>query len=431
MAETIPKSKWKRGLSGGKTAAGMGRKTLKYLARKPFLTEEKRREEKKALNRENAALLFEGLTFLKGTALKIAQLLSMEMDIFPPEITKELQKSYHKVPPINRALARRTVQNALGKSPELIFESFESTAFAAASLGQVHRAVTRDGAGLAVKIQYPGIGESIKNDVQLLRAALRPLPDYRTILPAILEIETRLMEETQYRRELENMAFFKAHLAMDRILVPTPYKDFSADTVLSGEYISGTTLSEWLKTEPDREALNRVAQTLHDLFISGLYRLHCIHADPNPGNFIVHGDTKIGLVDFGCVKRFDPEFVTLYGELPQAALHGERADYIRLLKALKIAGPTVTPTVEDSMFKVFHEIGQWLGRLYRDEYFDFRDNSDFIASGKKMMGHAFELRKHTDLNTNFIFLHRTRYGLLRLFERMGARVCFRNPFEYS
>jgi predicted unusual protein kinase regulating ubiquinone biosynthesis (AarF/ABC1/UbiB family) len=121
--------------------AGTEKWIYDYLARKPFLTEEKRREEKKALNRENTALLFEGLSLLKGTALKIAQLLSMEMDIFPPEITKELQKSYHKVPPINRTLARKTVQNALEKPPESIFETFESTAFAAASLG--HETKTR------------------------------------------------------------------------------------------------------------------------------------------------------------------------------------------------------------------------------------------------------------------------------------------------
>lgn len=430
MAEDIPRSKWQRGLTGGKTAARMSRKTLKYLARKPFLTEKKRLEEKKVLNRENAALLFEGLSLLRGTALKMAQLLSMELDIFPPEITKELQKSYHEVPPINRALVRKIVQNALGKPPELIFEAFESTAFAAASLGQVHRATTRDGDRLAVKIQYPGIRETIQNDVQLMRSVLRPLPEYRVIEPAILEIETRLLEETDYCRESENMAFFRAQLSLDRVIVPAPYGDFSTDTVLSADHIKGMTLNEWLRTGPDRKKSDRLAQTLHDLFIFGLYRLHCIHADPNPGNFIVNGDRRIGLVDFGCVKRFDPEFVALYGELPQTALQGDRGDYLRLLKALNIAGPTTAPEVEDHMFKVFHEIGQWLGKLYQEEYFDFKANPGFIAAGKKMMVQAFELRKYVDLNTNFIFLHRTRYGLLRLFEQMGARVCFRNPYEY-
>ncbi|MBI5590219.1 MAG: AarF/ABC1/UbiB kinase family protein [Deltaproteobacteria bacterium] len=430
MAEEIPVSKWKRGLSGSRTAAGMSRKALKYLVLKPFLTQEKRLQARETLDRETGAMLFEGLSLLRGTALKMAQLLSMELDIFPPEITKELKKSYHQVPPINRALVRKTIQNALGRPPEQIFQAFEPTAFAAASLGQVHRATTLTGDGLAVKIQYPGIRETIQNDVQLMRLALRPLSEYRMLVPAIEEIETRLLEETDYCRELENMAFFRQRLNMERVIVPAPCGDLSTDTVLSAEHINGMTLNAWLRTGPGQKERDQVAQTLHDLFISGLYRLHCIHADPNPGNFIVSCDNKIGLVDFGCIKRFDPEFVALYGELPRSAMHGSRGDYLRLLKALHIAGSALSPEVEDDMFKVFHQTGQWLGRLYQDEYFDFTANPDFIATGKQMMIQAYELRKHMDINTNFIFLHRTRYGLLRLFEEMGARVCFRNPYEY-
>lgn len=426
----IPASKWKRGLSGGKTAARMSRKVLKYYARKPFLTEEKRLEAKSAMNRESAALLFEGLSLLRGAALKMAQLLSMELDIFPPEIRKELQKSYHQVPPINRALVRKIVQNALGQPPERIFHSFDLSAFAAASLGQVHHATTRDGRRMAVKIQYPGIRETIQSDVQLLRAALRPLPEFRRIAPAIEEIEMRLLEETDYCLELENMAFFRAQLDMERVMAPFPYPDFSAATVLAAEHLDGTPLNEWLRSGPTLQERELIAQALHDLFIFGLYRLHCIHADPNPGNFIVDGEKKIGLVDFGCVKRLDPGFVALYRQLPQTALEGSRDDYMRLLKSLCIAEQAMPLEVEDRMFEVFHETGQWVGELYREERFDFKAHPHFIATGKHLMLQALELRKHMHLNTNFIFLHRTRYGLLRLFEQMGVRVRFRNPYEH-
>ncbi len=430
MTQNIPKSKWQRGLSGSKTAAKMSRKALTYLVRKPFLKEEEKKAEKKALNRENAAVLFEGLSLLKGTALKIAQMLSMEMEIFPPELTKELQKSYHQVPPINRALVRKIVHSALGEAPEEVFTTFESTAFAAASLGQVHRASTREGIQLAVKIQYPGIRETIHNDVQMLRTLWRAMPDYRTVLPAILEIETRLLEETDYHLELQNMTFFGTQLRMDRIAVPKPFERFSTETVLTAQYMEGMTLNQWLKTNPDLKKSAKVAQTLQDLFIFGLYRMKRIHADPNPGNFLISPDGRIGLVDFGCVKRFDPHFVDLYGELPRTALCGDKNDYVRLLRALKLAGPSLNPEILDRMYRIFHEIGQWLGKLYQDEYFDFKKHPDFIVAGKKLMHQAFELRRHADLNTNFIFLHRTRYGLLRLFEQMGARVCFRNPYEH-
>lgn len=241
MIEKIPKSKWQRGLSGTKTAAKMGQKALKYLAVKPFLAEDKRLHARKTLNRETGALLFQGLCLLRGTALKMAQFLSMELDIFPPEMTKELQRSYHQVPPINRVVVRKMIQNVLGKPPEQIFQDFDTIAFAAASLGQVHRATTRDGNRLAVKIQYPGIRETIKSDVQLVRSALRRLPEYQMIAPAIEEIETRLLEETSYRLEAQNMAFFREQLDMDQVMVPALYGDFSADTVLSAEYLNGLT----------------------------------------------------------------------------------------------------------------------------------------------------------------------------------------------
>ena len=266
------------------------------------------------------------------------------MNIFPPEITKELQKSYHQVPPINRALARKIVQKALGKAPEEIFDTFESTAFAAASLGQVHRAVTRDGTQLAVKIQYPGIRETIRNDVQLLKSVLRALPEYRTILPAILEIEKRLQEETDYHRELQNMTFFR-----DRPQRGTGHGAHPPTGVsvrirfLPAQYMDGMPFNQWIRTDPAPEKRTEVAQTLQDLFIFGLYRMKCIHADPNPGNFLISQDGNVGLVDFGCVKRFDPQFVSLYGQLPRTALHGDKQDYVRLLHGLKIAGPTLAP----------------------------------------------------------------------------------------
>ena len=222
MTEEIPKSKWQRGVSGTKTAARMGQKALKYLAMRPFLAEEKRLHAKKTLNRETGVLLFQGLSLLRGTALKMAQFLSMELDIFPPEITRELQKSYHQVPPLNRALVRKMIHNVLGNLPEQIFQAFDTVAFAAASLGQVHRATTRDGKRLAVKIQYPGIRQTIQNDVQLSDRFYDDCP-ISDDLPAIEEIETRLLEETDYRMEAQNMVFFKERLNMDEVMVPALY----------------------------------------------------------------------------------------------------------------------------------------------------------------------------------------------------------------
>jgi len=430
MGDGIPRSKWERGLCVGKTATKLGGKTLVYLSRKPFQTRRKRTEAKKALNRETASLLFQGLGLLRGTALKAAQLLSLETDMLPPEITEELQKSCHQAPPINRALARKIVGNALGKPPEELFREFDGHAFAAASLGQVHRAVARDGQELAVKLQYPGIRETIETDMRLLRTAAWPLPDHRFLAPILEEIEARLLEEVDYRREQENMAYFRAGLRQDPVLIPECREDLSSDTVLAAEYLSGTPLIDWLETGPGQEQRDRVAQTIQDLFVSELYRLHGIHADPNPGNFLVHPDLAVGLVDFGCVKHFDPHFVSLYGKLAATSLDGGRNDYLSLLAAFQHKASPVSAEVEERIFEELQATGQWISQLYREKYFDFRENPDFIPAGKQRMFAALKMRTHMNLNPQFIFLHRTRYGLLRLFERMGARVSFRNPYEY-
>jgi predicted unusual protein kinase regulating ubiquinone biosynthesis (AarF/ABC1/UbiB family) len=306
MADGIPRSKWERGLCVGKTATKLGGKTLAYLSRKPFQTRRKRTEARKALNRESAALLFQGLGLLRGTALKAAQLLSLEADVLPPEITEELKKSCPQAPPINRALARKIVGNALGKPPEDLFRDFDGQAFAAASLGQVHRAVARDGQELAVKLQYPGIRETIENDIQLLRTATWPLSDRRLLAPVLDEIEARLLDEVDYRRERENMAFFRAGLRQDPVLIPVCREDLSSDTVLSAAYLSGTPLIDWLETgAPARSNGTGSPSTNQDLFVSEtLTGLHGIHADPNPGNYLVHPDLTVGLVDFGCGEAF-------------------------------------------------------------------------------------------------------------------------------
>jgi predicted unusual protein kinase regulating ubiquinone biosynthesis (AarF/ABC1/UbiB family) len=408
----------------------MGRKALLYLARRPFLSEEKRLTARQTLNRETAVALFEGLSMLRGTALKAAQMLSMELDLFPPEVTEELNKACHDVPPINRALARKVVQNALGGPPEAFFTTFDANAFAAASLGQVHRATTKEGEALAVKIQYPGIRETIHSDMRLMRAALRAHPDRRSLEPVMAEIEARLLEETDYGRELRNMAFFRERLGMDRVEVPAAWEDLSADTVLAAGYLPGMPINDWLRTGPDQKTRDRVGQTIQDLFVTGLYRLRCIHADPNPGNFLVLEGGKVGLVDFGCVKYFDDAFVSLYKELLQDGSQGDKNGYIALLQSLGITKPDLDSKARNRIFTVFVDTSKWLSQLYQDEYFDFKSIPGFIARGNQLMRQTYALRRHLNINSNFIFLHRTRYGLLRLFERMEARICFRNPYEW-
>ena len=151
---------------------------------------------------------------------------------------------------------------------------------------------------------------------------------------------------------------------------------------------------------------------------------------PNPGNFIVGPGLDIRLVDFGCVKRFDSRFADLYRRVVQAALKGSKKDHEDLLRAMEIGGPGVDPASLSRISEVTYEMGRWFGSLYGEERFDFGANTAFIREGRQLMQKMFAFRKSIkEINTNFVFLNRTRYGLIRLFQLMEARVKIRNPYE--
>jgi predicted unusual protein kinase regulating ubiquinone biosynthesis (AarF/ABC1/UbiB family) len=430
MQAKIPKSKLQRGLAGGKTAARVGGKMLKFLAKQPFMDKARREQEKDRTLNESAEIVFKGLCLLKGTALKIAQALSMEMDVFPEHVRRELEKSYNQVPPMNRVLIKKAVGNAFDEPVEEVFKTFDPVAFAAASLGQVHRATSSSGEKLAVKVQYPGIAETIRSDVSLIKSLLYPLREYELVRPVIDEIEMRLLEEIEYENEAANIRFFRENLRMDAVRIPEVCRPASNRQVLSATLFEGLPLNLWLKRNPAREEVNRVAQILNDIFIESLYNLNTIHADPNPGNFIICPDGRLGLVDFGCVKKFDPVFVNLYRQLPRSATAGQTDRHFELLRQLKVVRADIDAETRDRMYVTMYRMGRWIGRLFEVEEFDFRANPDFFIEGKKMTLELHRLRRHIDMNANFVFLDRTRYGLLRLFETMGATVRFQNSYEW-
>jgi len=431
MNEDIPETKLKRSLVGSHIAVKVGGEALKYAIRKPFLSETRKDLEREILDKRSAEILFKGLSLLKGTALKIAQMISMEMDLFPEAVRQELEKSYNRVPPINQVLIRRAVKNSLGQYPEAFFETFDLKAFAAASLGQVHHASTKKKEKIAVKVQYPGIDKTIRNDLQLVKNLFRPLPDYKRIRPAVEEIESRLLEETDYRKEAAHLNYFKKHLKVTSVVIPDNYRELSSKTVLSNTFLDGPTLDIWIKQNPGQRERDRIAQILNDLFLKSLYELKVIHADPNPGNFIILNHHRIGLLDFGCVKTFDPEFIALYRRLPLAIIRGEKELYFSILRQLGLTDSGLDKTAEDQIFKVVYRGGKWFGQLYREELFDFNKNRTFLAEGRALTNEIFKLRRYFTLSPDLVFLDRTRYGFLRLFESLRARVRIRNAYEWE
>lgn len=426
-----PSSKLGRLWVTGRTAAQIGGKVLGYYAKRPFLGTDPRRHARQKMTEDSAKTIFEGLSLLKGTALKMAQQLSLETDLLPEPVCRELSKAYHQVPPINRALVRQLIRKELGRPPEIAFSHFDPMAFAAASLGQVHAAKNHDGTDLAVKIQYPGIAKTIDSDLGLLRQFLRPFLQKDQIPPILEEMAARLKEEVDYTQEADQLAYFACNLKIPNVRLPDVHAEVSTSSVLTTTRMPGLPLDAWLNHHRGQDAVDRVAQTLQDIFTTGLYHLHVIHADPNPGNFIVADDLSIGLVDFGCIKRLDPEFVEHYRRLSLATAHQKKGAHYEEMVTLGLIPQNLDDPVKQKIQDVSETISCWFGRLYADERFDFSVNKTFIEEGKTLMATFHDLRRHLHVNPDFIFLDRTRYGLLRLYEQMGARVNFRSNYEWK
>src|SRR5688572_15203426 len=247
---------------------------------------------------------------LGPTFIKLGQLLSTRADLLPPAYLEALARLQDDVGPFPYADVERIVQEELGVRLSKAFESFDAEPIAAASLGQVHRAVLRDGRQVAVKVQRPDVRESVLKDLDALgeAAALieRFSPATRTIdAPAVLEEFRRtLLLELDYREEARNMVALSHQLRdFERIIVPLPVDDYTSSRVLTMDYIAGTNITkvgkvEWTEIDGRGLASDLFRAYLHQILVDGLF-----HADPHPGNVLLTQDRRLGLIDLGMVGR--------------------------------------------------------------------------------------------------------------------------------
>jgi predicted unusual protein kinase regulating ubiquinone biosynthesis (AarF/ABC1/UbiB family) len=372
-----------------------------------------------------ARMVFEALSRMRGPALKLAQTLSMENDWLPEAYTREFEKAHYQVPALSAAVVRRLLTVHLGKPPEEVFQSFEPDAFAAASLGQVHRATARDGSLLAVKVQYPGVREAVQADLSMGRRLLAPFLRSPYVSKVMKELEARFIEEVDYYQELTNTLWFRERLKQDGLRVPQPYPQLSTATVLTTELIPGKHVGEWLSTNPPQEAVDRAAQTLWDVFCLSFFELGRMHADPNPGNYLFAPDGAIGMIDFGCVKLIPTELSDTVARYMRAELQGDRAVIQEMLGRL---GVDLGQLSEDG-WSVLVRMGHLKSLPFQEESFDFRNPPFDPEEMAKMTQAAREFLKRGSFDgqtTETVMFNRNLRGLFNIFQRMRARVRLRN-----
>ncbi len=270
----------------------------------------------------------ETLGEMKGAVMKVGQIASQMKDMLPPEVAEALKVLQNESPPMPYSVIRSQIIKELGDTPENLFQSFDEKPFAAASIGQVHRAVTKDGTECVVKIQYPGVKESCDSDLKHLRRALK-LAGLLKVDAAVIdltfeEIRRVLYEELDYEHEAENLKlfaeFYKNH---PYVIIPELRSEVSSEKVLTLTYIEGDPLTAVKPPKYDQETINLIGFRIFETFGEQIYTLKTVHSDPHPGNFAFRPDGKIIIYDFGAVNKLPDETVANTRLLIEDALQGK------------------------------------------------------------------------------------------------------------
>lgn len=421
--DKIPTGKLERASNLLKAGAKVGVNYLKYYGNKITKDEE---EAKKILHEENASDIYDSLKELKGSALKVAQMLSMEKNIMPAQYVEKFSLSQFSVPPLSGALVRKTFRKYFGKNPEEIFDSFSPESINAASIGQVHKAKINDHE-LAVKIQYPGVQESISSDLKLVKPIAIKMFNIRKegSEAYFKEVEDKLYEETNYILELErsqNIAKNCKHIP--HIKFPKYYPEYSSEKIITMDWMHGKHFSEFIREKHAQKDLNHLGQTLWDFYMYQMHVLKQVHADPHPGNFLISKNKELIVIDFGCIKEIPSYFYEPYFELAKRENLENPVFFNQKLYELEILRKDDTQEEKKFFSVLFHEMLELFTQPFNEKYFDFSDEGFFQKIANIGQKYA-KLNELKSMNTNrgsrhFIYLNRTFFGLYNMMHDLRA-----------
>ena len=430
--DKIPTGKIERASKLVKTGVKIGGNYVKYYGKKlvnPAISKDE-------LNEDNAEDIYDGLKTLKGSALKVAQMLSMEKNMLPRAYVDKFSLSQFSVPPLSAPLVRKTFKKYLGKYPEEIYDTFDKDSINAASIGQVHKA-TKDGKSLAIKIQYPGVAESISSDLALVKPIALKMFNIKgkDSDKYFKEVEDKLFEETDYLLEIQQSKEITSSCAMiEGLEFPEYYENLSSERIITMDWMRGTHLSDFTKTNFSQKLGNSLGQTLWDFYMYQIHVLRKVHADPHPGNFLVSDKGNLIAIDFGCIKGVPDEFYNPYFELAKKEVIENDDKFTAKMYELEILTAADSPK-EITFFKsMFKEMLTLFTAPLNEEKFDFGAD-DFwneIATLGERFAKDTELRK---MNGNrgskhFLYMNRTFFGLFNLLHDLKATVVVNNFTKY-
>ncbi|MBC6401646.1 MAG: AarF/ABC1/UbiB kinase family protein [Ekhidna sp.] len=385
------------------------------------------RFDKEALDNDNAKDIYNSLSELKGSALKMAQFLSMDQNMLPKAYSDKFAMAQYSAPPLSFPLVKKTFKANLGKEPGEIFESFSKKASNAASMGQVHKA-EKDGKQLAVKVQYPGVADSIKSDLKLAKPFALRLMNVKgkEVEPYMKEVEEKLLEEADYSLELkQSMEFAEKCKTINGIFFPEYYPELCAPQILTMSWLQGEPVGAWMKREQKQEDIDRIGQILWNFYMYQMHVLKMMHADPHPGNFIIDEKNDLGVIDFGCIKHIPDDFYGAYFELTGHEVLDNKKRTDELFRELEIIRPDDTEKDAAIISEMFTELIRLLSRPFNEGIFDFSNETFFneiYTKGDQISKDPEMNRLQARGSRHFVYFNRTFFGLYNILHALKAKV---------
>jgi predicted unusual protein kinase regulating ubiquinone biosynthesis (AarF/ABC1/UbiB family) len=420
----IPTSKVERATKFLKTGAKVGANYLKHYAQKVVNPE----LSKDSLDKANAEDIYGALSELKGSALKVAQMMSMDKNILPQAYTDKFTMAQYSAPPLSYPLVVKTFQTYFGKSPTEIFDSFTKEAVNAASIGQVHQAVKGD-KKFAVKVQYPGVAESISSDLKMVKPFAKQILGLqeKDLQMYMGEVEQMLVDETDYELELERGVEISTACAhIPNIDFPKYYSEYSSKRILTMDWLTGKHLNEFLVSNPSQEVRNRIGQALWDFYDFQMHELLAVHADPHPGNFLMREDGTVGIIDFGCVKVIPLDYYRVHFKVINPQIIEDDEMMIRAFYELGFIYNDDTVADKELFTNIFKDMIRLTVSPFRTATFDFGNDEYFkmlYEFGEKLAKTP-ELKNSTKPrgSKEALYLNRTYFGLYSMLNQLKAEI---------
>jgi predicted unusual protein kinase regulating ubiquinone biosynthesis (AarF/ABC1/UbiB family) len=380
-------------------------------------SEKKRAELEQKYHDETARHVLEAMGNMKGALMKLGQIASFMDESLPAAYQEQLAKLQAQAPPMPYEAVAQVIRAELGKEPDALFARFERTPLAAASIGQVHRARLFDGTEVVVKVQYPGVDAAIGADLanaSMLMAMARVVTPNVDAGPIVEELRARLLEELDYRLEAEHQQLFHTLFAgKPHIVVPRVHARFSTRRVLTSDFVAGRNFYDFVAAGTEAQK-KRAVLIIREFVFDSLWFHHVFNGDPHPGNYLFLDDGRVAFLDFGCVKRFDPDFIANFQVLNRAYLRGEKDAYFEQFCRMRFIKPGYEGKVDKDWL---WDYARWFYLpILRDE--EFRFTPEYC---KQALAQIFgDNMTRLNMPPDYLMLNRITFGLNSILSRLGA-----------